>query len=109
MVQRTGEQRQGNIWFVQNNFYYDAFFLKAIGESSMKRPGLFSNVIIPVLNGGCPSGWCSTENNRRFHVRSSLKPWRFSNIPPAVRCELLWGNVQVHGTRHYWPEGSGSR
>ena len=31
MVQRTGEQGQGNVWFVQNNFYYDAFFLKAIG------------------------------------------------------------------------------
>lgn len=32
MVQRTGAQGQGNILFVQNNFYYDAFFLKAIGE-----------------------------------------------------------------------------
>lgn len=33
MVQRTGDQGQGNILFVQNNFYYDAFFLKAIGAS----------------------------------------------------------------------------
>lgn len=31
MVQRTGEQGEGNVLFVQNNFYYDAFFLKAIG------------------------------------------------------------------------------
>lgn len=31
MVQRTGSQGEGNILFVQNNFYYDAFFLKAIG------------------------------------------------------------------------------
>jgi hypothetical protein len=31
MVQRTGEQGFGNILFVQNNFYFDAFFLKAIG------------------------------------------------------------------------------
>ena len=31
MVQRTGDQGEGNILFVQNNFYYDAFFLKAIG------------------------------------------------------------------------------
>jgi hypothetical protein len=30
MVQRTGEQGEGNILFVQNNFYYDAFFMKAI-------------------------------------------------------------------------------
>lgn len=50
LVQRTGEQGQGNIAFVQNNFYYDAFFLKAI-----------------VLNGGCPNGWCSTPNGSRFH------------------------------------------
>lgn len=32
MVQRTGRQGEGNILFIQNNFYYDAFFLKAIGE-----------------------------------------------------------------------------
>lgn len=32
MVQRTGRQNEGNIVFVQNNFYYDAFFLKAIGK-----------------------------------------------------------------------------
>jgi integrin alpha FG-GAP repeat containing protein 1 len=32
MVQRTGDQQQGTVLFVQNNFYYDAFFLKAIGK-----------------------------------------------------------------------------
>jgi hypothetical protein len=31
MVQRSGADGQGNYLFVQNNFYYDAFFLKAIG------------------------------------------------------------------------------
>jgi len=30
MVQRTGEQGAGRTLFVQNNFYYDAFFMKAI-------------------------------------------------------------------------------
>ncbi|OCH90654.1 hypothetical protein OBBRIDRAFT_793094 [Obba rivulosa] len=51
MVQRTGSQGQGNILFVQNNFYYDAFFLKAI-----------------VLNGACGSGLCSTPNSsERYH------------------------------------------
>ncbi|TBU24831.1 integrin alpha N-terminal domain-containing protein [Dichomitus squalens] len=45
MVQRTGEQGQGNVLFVQNNFYYDAFFLKAI-----------------VLNGACSSGTCPASN-----------------------------------------------
>ena len=40
MVQRTGDQGQGNIIFIQNNFYYDAFFLKAIGKvaSSLSAP-----------------------------------------------------------------------
>lgn len=31
LVQRTGSQDGNKILFVQNNFYYDAFFLKAIG------------------------------------------------------------------------------
>lgn len=31
MVQRTGVQGAGTILFVQNNFFFDAFFLKAIG------------------------------------------------------------------------------
>ena len=30
MVQRTGVQGEGRVLFVQNNFYYDAFFMKAI-------------------------------------------------------------------------------
>ncbi|KAH8114092.1 hypothetical protein DFH11DRAFT_1595734 [Phellopilus nigrolimitatus] len=51
MVQRTGEQGQGPITFVQNNFFFDAFFLKAI-----------------VLNGACDDGWCSGPNgSSRYH------------------------------------------
>ncbi|KXN92003.1 T-cell immunomodulatory protein [Leucoagaricus sp. SymC.cos] len=45
MVQRTGSQDGSKILFIQNNFYYDAFFLKAI-----------------VLNGACNNGWCYTPN-----------------------------------------------
>ncbi len=52
MVQRTGDQGEGNIVFVQNNFYYDAFFLKAI-----------------VLNGACGSGTCPASNGvNKYHV-----------------------------------------
>ncbi len=40
MVQRTGQSGQGNILFVQNNFYYDAFFLKAIGVFFLLPSGL---------------------------------------------------------------------
>ena len=77
MVQRTGEQGQGNVWFVQNNFYYDAFFLKAIGKPPMNHPCLFPDFDISVLNGGCSSGWCYTANGSRFHVCFSVKPWCF--------------------------------
>ena len=35
MVQRTGEQGAGRVLFVQNNFYYDAFFMKAIGTGPL--------------------------------------------------------------------------
>jgi len=33
MVRRTGDQGAGRVLFVQNNFDYDAFFMKAIGTS----------------------------------------------------------------------------
>lgn len=32
LVQRSGDQEEGKVAFVQNNFYHDAFFLKAQGE-----------------------------------------------------------------------------
>ena len=32
MVQRSGEQDGQKITFIQNNFYHDAFFLKAQSE-----------------------------------------------------------------------------
>ncbi|KAF5386695.1 hypothetical protein D9615_001974 [Tricholomella constricta] len=54
MVQRTGEAGHGHIIFVQNNFYYDAFFMKAI-----------------VLNGACDNGWCYPPNSSdRYHVNN---------------------------------------
>ncbi|KAH9961067.1 hypothetical protein BC827DRAFT_354011 [Russula dissimulans] len=46
MVQRTGDQGAGRVLFIQNNFYYDAFFMKAI-----------------LLNGACSSGWCHPDNS----------------------------------------------
>ncbi|KAF8638878.1 hypothetical protein AX17_001933 [Amanita inopinata Kibby_2008] len=51
LVQRTGDSGHGKISFIQNNFYYDAFFLKAI-----------------VLNGACDNGWCyGTNATQRYH------------------------------------------
>ncbi|KAF8894778.1 hypothetical protein BD779DRAFT_1609403 [Infundibulicybe gibba] len=50
MVQRTGKAGLKNILFVQNNFYYDAFFLKAI-----------------VLNGACDNGLCHGSNGSEYH------------------------------------------
>lgn len=44
LVQRSGHDGQGNFLFVQNNFYYDAFFLKAIGQLRMPiKLGTFSD------------------------------------------------------------------
>ncbi|KIK98838.1 hypothetical protein PAXRUDRAFT_632706 [Paxillus rubicundulus Ve08.2h10] len=49
VIQRTGGQGQGTVSFIQNNFYYDAFFLKAV-----------------VLNGACNNGWCTTPNGSSY-------------------------------------------
>ena len=35
VVQRTGMQKQGSVLFVQNNFYYYAFFSNTIGDVRM--------------------------------------------------------------------------
>ncbi|KAJ3731690.1 hypothetical protein DFJ43DRAFT_1132384 [Lentinula guzmanii] len=50
MVHRTGDSGKGNVLLIQNNFYYDAFFLKAI-----------------VLNGACNNGWCYTQDGGKYH------------------------------------------
>ncbi|KAM6500960.1 hypothetical protein JOM56_003974 [Amanita muscaria] len=45
LVQRSGSTGQGKVSFIQNNIYYDAFFLKAI-----------------VMDGACNNGWCYEKN-----------------------------------------------
>lgn len=47
LVQRNGAQTGSRIAFIQNNFFQDAFFLKAI-----------------VLNGACPSGMCEKSSGK---------------------------------------------
>jgi integrin alpha FG-GAP repeat containing protein 1 len=78
MVQRTGEQGAGRVLFVQNNFYYDAFFMKAIrtqGFSLYILLSVLSDLLASrmgaVLNGACSSGWCQPENDSlpRYPVR----------------------------------------
>ena len=72
MVQRTGQQGQGKIFFVQNNFYYDAFFLKAIGKFSLSAE-IYAKMYCTVLNGACNNGWCETPNTtQRYQVRYLL-------------------------------------
>ncbi|KAJ6515434.1 hypothetical protein C8R45DRAFT_956505 [Mycena sanguinolenta] len=65
MVQRMGTLGHGNIQFVQNNFYFDAFFLKAI-----------------VLNGACGNGWCygpnGTEKYHPFGVSYSGASYKYT-------------------------------
>ena len=70
MVQRSGLEGQGNILFVQNNFYFDAFFLKAIGAYHF-IPSLNNYMLIRriVMNGACNSGWCTNPNtSEKYHV-----------------------------------------
>ena len=75
MVQRSGQAGQGNFLFIQNNFYYDAFFLKAIGSlTSSFFPLIFLILsLILVLNGACGNGWCYGANgSERYHVSNCL-------------------------------------
>jgi len=44
MVQRIGSQSGSQVLFIQNNFYYDAFFLKAIGAFSFLLEWMLSHV-----------------------------------------------------------------
>jgi integrin alpha FG-GAP repeat containing protein 1 len=49
MVQRSGDQASQKVTFVQNNFYHDAFFLKAQGELgpwAMRLPPARSGVMV---------------------------------------------------------------
>ncbi|KAF6758745.1 hypothetical protein DFP72DRAFT_1167548 [Ephemerocybe angulata] len=72
MVQRTGNAGQGNDIFIQNNFYYDAFFLKAI-----------------ILNGACDNGWCYSPNGsekyRPFGVSYSGASYKYTVLDTAGR------------------------
>jgi integrin alpha FG-GAP repeat containing protein 1 len=71
MVQRTGKGGHGNILFVQNNFYYDAFFLKAIGTPYIRITS-FVLTTDAVLNGACDNGWCYSSNGSERYQVSSL-------------------------------------
>jgi hypothetical protein len=49
MVQRTGAAgltREGKVLLVQNDFYYDVFFLKEIGEFCLNGRIVFVNEIL---------------------------------------------------------------
>lgn len=77
LVQRTGNDKQGTITFIQNNFYYDAFFLKAIGKPPPRQitPVFRHSPNSPVLNGACNNGECSVEegeNTYTYRVRLAI-------------------------------------
>jgi integrin alpha FG-GAP repeat containing protein 1 len=71
LVQRTGKDGQGKLAFVQNNFYHDAFFLKAIGETmDMGALKISADMGSSVLNHACPSGRCVAPNGTFYQVRA---------------------------------------
>lgn len=85
--------------FVQNNFYYDAFFLNAIGERHMGRG---YHVLIPylVLNGACDNALCTDSNGSTYSV-SVLPAFAGHGVDvtyAALRCELLGCLLQIHGS-----------
>lgn len=55
MVRRTGDQGAGRVLFVQNNFDYDAFFMKAIGAAIISTYILFYSLSDPFSHLGW--GW----------------------------------------------------
>jgi integrin alpha FG-GAP repeat containing protein 1 len=59
MVQRSGDQASQKVTFVQNNFYHDAFFLKAQGELgpwAMRLPPARSGVMVAENTGSTEWG-----------------------------------------------------
>ena len=59
MVRRTGDQGAGRVLFVQNNFDYDAFFMKAIGAAIIYIYPFFSSylTLFPASVGPCSAEW----------------------------------------------------
>ena len=59
MVWRTGDQGAGRVLFVQNNFDYDAFFMKAIGAVIIYIYPFFSSylTLFPASVGPCSAEW----------------------------------------------------
>jgi len=72
MIQRTGDQGQGGILFVQNNVYYDAFFMKAI-----------------LLNGACNPGLCESPGKKTayhpFGVSYSGATYKYTVLDTSGR------------------------
>jgi integrin alpha FG-GAP repeat containing protein 1 len=68
LVQRTGKDGKGTLTFVQNNFYHDAFFLKAIGKTAWSLSDRDDQLPLTVLNSPCPGGWCTAPNGSTYHV-----------------------------------------
>jgi hypothetical protein len=115
MVQRTGEQGAGRVLFVQNNFYYDAFFMKAIRTQRFSLyillsvlSDLLASQMGAVLNGACSSGWCQPENDSlpRYPVHFFLiTSFRGTSnhayvSHTALRRQHLRRKLQIHDPRH---------
>ena len=67
LVQRTGEQGSGTNSFVHNNFFYDAFFLKAMGKLYSAKSCVDLSFFI-VLNRPCDGGSCTMKNGTKYEV-----------------------------------------
>lgn len=69
LVLRTGAQGAGTSTFIHNNFFYDAFFLKAIGKLFyLFLPFIALLNLYTVLNRPCDTGLCTFDNGSTYQV-----------------------------------------
>lgn len=74
MVQRTGSGGAAReVVFIKNNYFHDAFFLKALGQSPFWHNTGAVLICVIVLNGAC-SVWCEPEKgDERYRVSLSTR------------------------------------
>jgi hypothetical protein len=116
MVQRSGGSGAARtIEFVKNNYFHDAFFLKALGEYSF---GVFGRDLTDECL--CSPQWCvlwvvRADRGGRESISSESHSSALvcaradSHLLSAVWIELFWCLLQVHRPRPHRCSQSDSR
>jgi hypothetical protein len=86
------------VTFVQNNFFHDAFFLKAIGAVLHYFLAVICSYLhFTVLNGAC-NGLCTPDNSSqpRYHVRAYLSLLRLNYLIGGRASHLVSATRERH-------------